>query len=73
MSTGTKTIMLNYNPETVSTDYDEADRLYFEVINLERVNLGLKLSLVSLSSHEHHLLTTLPCLHNRNIQDSSFP
>ncbi|KAF5092094.1 hypothetical protein D0Z00_004726, partial [Geotrichum galactomycetum] len=34
---GTKTIMLNYNPETVSTDYDEADRLYFEVINLERV------------------------------------
>ncbi|KAF5096704.1 hypothetical protein D0Z03_001565 [Geotrichum reessii] len=34
---GIKTIMLNYNPETVSTDYDEADRLYFEVINLERV------------------------------------
>ncbi|KAK9461776.1 uncharacterized protein V1516DRAFT_663483 [Lipomyces oligophaga] len=32
-----KTIMVNYNPETVSTDYDEADRLYFEVINLERV------------------------------------
>ncbi|CUM54870.1 unnamed protein product [Debaryomyces tyrocola] len=34
---GTKTIMVNYNPETVSTDYDEADRLYFETINLERV------------------------------------
>lgn len=34
---GMKTIMINYNPETVSTDYDEADRLYFEVINLERV------------------------------------
>ncbi len=32
-----KTIMINYNPETVSTDYDEADRLYFEVINMERV------------------------------------
>lgn len=32
-----KTVMINYNPETVSTDYDEADRLYFEVINLERV------------------------------------
>lgn len=29
--------MVNYNPETVSTDYDEADRLYFEVINLETV------------------------------------
>ncbi|GMG39995.1 unnamed protein product [Ambrosiozyma monospora] len=34
---GFKTIMINYNPETVSTDYDEADRLYFETINLERV------------------------------------
>lgn len=34
---GAKTIMINYNPETVSTDYDEADRLYFETINLERV------------------------------------
>lgn len=34
---GQKTIMVNYNPETVSTDYDEADRLYFEVINTERV------------------------------------
>ena len=32
-----KTVMINYNPETVSTDYDEADRLYFETINLERV------------------------------------
>jgi carbamoyl-phosphate synthase/aspartate carbamoyltransferase len=34
---GIKTIMVNYNPETVSTDYDEADRLYFENIDLERV------------------------------------
>ncbi|OWB59021.1 hypothetical protein B5S28_g5143 [[Candida] boidinii] len=34
---GFKTIMVNYNPETVSTDYDEADRLYFETINLERI------------------------------------
>jgi len=30
-------IMINYNPETVSTDYDECDRLYFEEISLERV------------------------------------
>jgi len=36
-SRGVKTIMVNYNPETVSTDYDEADRLYFENINLERI------------------------------------
>lgn len=34
---GVKTIMVNYNPETVSTDYDEADKLYFENINLETV------------------------------------
>ncbi|KAK5660346.1 hypothetical protein OQA88_12887 [Cercophora sp. LCS_1] len=34
---GFRTIMVNYNPETVSTDYDEADKLYFENINLETV------------------------------------
>ncbi|PGH09723.1 protein pyrABCN [Blastomyces parvus] len=34
---GYKTVMVNFNPETVSTDYDEADRLYFENINLETV------------------------------------
>ncbi|XP_014663678.1 PREDICTED: CAD protein-like [Priapulus caudatus] len=34
---GYKTIMLNYNPETVSTDYDMCDRLYFDEISLEVV------------------------------------
>ncbi|KAG1744993.1 uncharacterized protein EDB91DRAFT_1122034 [Suillus paluster] len=34
---GLPTIMVNYNPETVSTDYDEADRLYFENISLETI------------------------------------
>ncbi|ORX38647.1 putative aspartate carbamoyltransferase [Kockovaella imperatae] len=34
---GFKTVMVNYNPETVSTDYDEADKLYFENISLETV------------------------------------
>jgi len=34
---GEKTIIINSNPETVSTDYDESDRLYFEEITLERV------------------------------------
>ena len=34
---GHKTIMVNYNPETVSTDFDEADRLYFEELGFERV------------------------------------
>jgi len=36
-ASGFKTVMVNYNPETVSTDYDEADRLYFENINLETI------------------------------------
>ena len=34
---GHNTIMVNYNPETVSTDYDEANRLYFEELGFERV------------------------------------
>lgn len=32
---GFKTIMVNYNPETVSTDYDMCDRLYFDEISFE--------------------------------------
>jgi len=34
---GIKSVIVNYNPETVSTDYDESDRLYFEELSLERV------------------------------------
>ncbi|PCI29577.1 MAG: carbamoyl phosphate synthase large subunit [SAR324 cluster bacterium] len=34
---GYRSIMINYNPETVSTDYDEVDRLYFDEIRLETV------------------------------------
>ena len=34
---GYSTIMINYNPETVSTDYDVCDRLYFEELSFERV------------------------------------
>ncbi len=34
---GFETIMVNCNPETVSTDYDTADRLYFEPLTLEHV------------------------------------
>lgn len=36
-SEGKETIMINYNPETVSTDYDMSDRLYFEELSFERV------------------------------------
>ena len=34
---GYETIMINSNPETVSTDYDTADRLYFEPLTVEDV------------------------------------
>lgn len=34
---GHKTVMINYNPETYSTDFDTADRLYFEELSYERV------------------------------------
>ncbi len=48
-----RTIMVNHNPETVSTDYDECDRLYFEELSFETVReiyalekpLGLILSM----------------------------
>lgn len=36
-SLGYKTVMVNYNPETVSTDYDMSDRLYFEELTFETV------------------------------------
>merc|ERR1711977_725923 len=34
---GKKTVMINYNPETYSTDFDTADKLYFEELSYERV------------------------------------
>lgn len=34
---GKKTVVVNCNPETVSTDFDECDRLYFEELSLERI------------------------------------
>ncbi|KAJ5305255.1 p53-like transcription factor DNA-binding [Penicillium atrosanguineum] len=36
-SMGKKTVMINYNPETYSTDFDTADKLYFEELSYERV------------------------------------
>ena len=35
---GKSVVMINSNPETVSTDYDESDRLYFEELTFERVS-----------------------------------
>src|SRR5574344_1766098 len=34
---GYQSVMINYNPETVSTDYDMCDRLYFDELSVERV------------------------------------
>ena len=34
---GWRSVMINYNPETVSTDYDACDRLYFDELTFERV------------------------------------
>jgi len=34
---GYRSVMINYNPETVSTDYDSCDRLYFDELSFERV------------------------------------
>lgn len=34
---GYRAVMINYNPETVSTDFDICDRLYFEELNIERI------------------------------------
>ena len=34
--------MINYNPETVSTDYDECDRLYFEELTFETILRDLR-------------------------------
>lgn len=36
-ASGYRAIVVNYNPETVSTDYDVSDRLYFEELSVERV------------------------------------
>ncbi|MBR4483289.1 MAG: carbamoyl-phosphate synthase (glutamine-hydrolyzing) large subunit, partial [Paludibacteraceae bacterium] len=36
-SNGWQSVMINYNPETVSTDYDSCDRLYFDELSFERV------------------------------------
>lgn len=69
-SMGNKTIMINYNPETVSTDFDEVDRLYFENINLETAldiyeresSIGVIVSMggqmpnnIALSLHRQHV------------------
>lgn len=53
---GNKTVVVNCNPETVSTDFDECDRLYFEELSLERIldiyQYEVKQSRSAIKSHE---------------------
>lgn len=50
---GYKGIMINYNPETVSTDYDVCDRLYFDELSFERV-----MDIVTLESPDGVIVST---------------
>jgi len=50
---GLRSVMINYNPETVSTDYDVTDRLYFDELTFERV-----LDVVDLECPEGLILST---------------
>lgn len=50
---GMRSIMINYNPETVSTDYDMCDRLFFDELTLERV-----LDIVELESPKGVVIST---------------
>jgi len=50
---GFRSVMINYNPETVSTDYDMCDRLYFDELSLERV-----LDIVDLESPKGTIIST---------------
>ena len=54
---GYETVMVNCNPETVSTDYDTSDRLYFEPLTLEDV---LGVCEVEPVSYTHLTLPTTP-------------
>lgn len=53
---GNKTVVVNCNPETVSTDFDECDRLYFEELSLERIldiyQYEVKKSRSTIKNHE---------------------
>ncbi len=50
---GYRSIMINYNPETVSTDYDMCDRLYFDELTFERV-----MDIIELESPHGVILST---------------
>ena len=72
---GYRSVMINYNPETVSTDYDMCDRLYFDELTFERVMDILELEnphgvIVSTAARYP---TTWPCVWMPNASPSWAP
>ena len=58
---GWRSVMINYNPETVSTDYDMCDRLYFDELTFERV-----LDIIDMEQ-PHGVIVSAACAHSRNV------
>ena len=58
-------VVVNHNPETVSTDYDECDRLYFEELSLERV-LDIYQQEVRMTMQKNHPMLVEKNLKNNN-------
>jgi len=56
---GFETVMVNCNPETVSTDYDTSDRLYFEPLTYEDVMNVIEAETAASCGHEPKLIVTL--------------
>ena len=55
---GYRSVMINYNPETVSTDYDMCDRLYFDELTFERV-----MDILELENPHGVIVSTLSLIH----------
>ncbi len=64
---GYRSVMVNYNPETVSTDYDICDRLYFDELSFERVLdiLDPRVRMGWLCPPAARFPTTSPCVSTR--------
>lgn len=58
-------VQVNYNPETVSTDYDECDQLYFEELSRERV-----LDIYSKENHKGIVVSVGGQVKHKNTLDS---
>ena len=55
---GYRSVMINYNPETVSTDYDMCDRLYFDELTFERVMDVIDLDVIDFEAPHGVIVST---------------